>query len=66
MILRGGGRRHGPRGPWALRGLGPELPAGSLARIEGTDGAGEPTPLRLLAGVDAPTEGRVTGRPRTA
>ncbi|MEV6265437.1 ATP-binding cassette domain-containing protein [Streptomyces sp. NPDC051784] len=66
MILRGVGRRHASRGPWVLRGVDLELPAGALVRIEGPNGAGKSTLLRLLAGIDAPTEGRVTGRPRTA
>ncbi|MET8924606.1 ATP-binding cassette domain-containing protein [Streptomyces sp. NPDC004623] len=66
MILRGVGRRYGLRGPWVLRGLDLDLPAHTLVRIEGANGAGKSTLLRLLAGIDAPTEGRVTGRPRTA
>ncbi|MFE2016120.1 ATP-binding cassette domain-containing protein [Streptomyces sp. NPDC059491] len=61
------GRRHGPRGPWVLRGVDLVLPAAALVRITGVNGTGKSTLLRLLAGVDAPTEGRVTGRPsRTA
>ncbi|MFJ6854188.1 ATP-binding cassette domain-containing protein [Streptomyces sp. NPDC091271] len=66
MILRGVGRRYGLRGPWVLRGLDLELPARTLLRIEGANGVGKSTLLRLLAGVDAPTEGRLTDRPRTA
>ncbi|MER5555997.1 ABC transporter ATP-binding protein [Streptomyces sp. NPDC002793] len=60
------GRRYGLRGPWVLRGLDLDLPTHTLIRIEGANGAGKSTLLRLLAGLDAPTEGRVTGRPRTA
>ncbi|MFI2779427.1 ATP-binding cassette domain-containing protein [Streptomyces sp. ALB3] len=66
MILDGVGRRYGLRGPWVLRGLDLRLPAHTLVRVEGPNGAGKSTLLRLLAGIDAPTEGRVTGRPRTA
>ncbi|MFJ4841701.1 ATP-binding cassette domain-containing protein [Streptomyces sp. NPDC088746] len=66
MILRGVGRRYGLRGPWVLRGLDLELPARTLVRIEGANGVGKSTLLRLLAGIDAPTEGRLTDRPRTA
>ncbi|MEU2678392.1 ATP-binding cassette domain-containing protein [Streptomyces sp. NPDC007107] len=65
-MLRGVGRRYGLRGPWVLRGLDLDLPAHTLVRIEGANGAGKSTLLRLLAGIDAPTEGRMTGRPRTA
>ncbi|QES17253.1 ABC transporter [Streptomyces venezuelae] len=50
-----------------LREVGLDLPAGALVRVVGTNGTGKSTLLRLVAGVDAPTEGRVTGRPpRTA
>ncbi|MFF0478151.1 ATP-binding cassette domain-containing protein [Streptomyces sp. NPDC004284] len=61
------GRRHGLRGPWVLREVSLDLPAAALVRVVGTNGTGKSTLLRLLAGVDAPTGGRVTGRPaRTA
>ncbi|MFF3841449.1 ATP-binding cassette domain-containing protein [Streptomyces sp. NPDC001930] len=44
-----------------------DLLAGTLVRVVGTNGTGKSTLLRLVAGVDAPTAGRVTGRPpRTA
>ncbi|MFD7325201.1 ATP-binding cassette domain-containing protein [Streptomyces sp. NPDC059875] len=58
------GRRYGLRGPWVLREVGLALPAGALVRITGTNGTGKSTLLRLLAGIDAPTQGRITGRPR--
>ncbi|GHH84916.1 hypothetical protein GCM10018793_50940 [Streptomyces sulfonofaciens] len=64
--LQGAGRRYGLRGPWVLRGIDLEVPAGALLRIDGVNGSGKSTLLRLLAGLDAPSEGRVTGRPRTA
>lgn len=67
MRLERVGRRHGLRGRWILREVGLDLPAGALVRVVGTNGTGKSTLLRLVAGVDAPTEGRVTGRPpRTA
>ncbi|WP_330241246.1 ATP-binding cassette domain-containing protein [Streptomyces sp. NBC_00525] len=50
-----------------LRGIDLALPAGALVRVEGANGTGKSTLLRLLAGIDAPSEGRITGhRPRTA
>ncbi|MER5706316.1 ATP-binding cassette domain-containing protein [Streptomyces sp. NPDC002122] len=67
MRLERVGRRYGPRGPWVLRGAVLDLPASSLVRVVGTNGTGKSTLLRLVAGIDAPSEGRVTGRPpRTA
>ncbi|MGW8362975.1 ABC transporter ATP-binding protein [Streptomyces wedmorensis] len=67
MRLERVGRRHGLRGPWVLREVSLDLPAAGLVRITGANGTGKSTLLRLLAGIDAPTEGRVTGRPaRTA
>lgn len=65
--MRGVGRRYGLTGPWVLRGVDLALPARALVRVEGANGTGKSTLLRLLAGIDAPTEGRITGRrPRTA
>lgn len=61
------GRRYGLAGPWVLRGVDLRLPARALVRVEGANGTGKSTLLRLVAGIDAPTEGRITGgRPRTA
>lgn len=63
MRLREVGRRYGPRGPWVLRGVEAELPAAALLRVSGGNGSGKSTLLRLLAGIDAPSAGRITGRP---
>lgn len=50
-----------------LRGVDLGVPARALVRIEGANGTGKSTLLRLLAGIDAPSEGRISGgRPRTA
>ncbi|MET8244039.1 ATP-binding cassette domain-containing protein [Streptomyces sp. NPDC005202] len=66
LRLHNVGRRYGLRGPWVLRGVHLTIAPGTLTRLEGANGTGKSTLLRLLAGIDAPTEGRVTGRPRTA
>ncbi|MFI7287717.1 ATP-binding cassette domain-containing protein [Streptomyces anulatus] len=56
------GHRYGLRGAWVLRGVDLTLPERTLVRVEGGNGAGKSTLLRLLAGIDAPAEGRITGR----
>ncbi|MFJ4851017.1 MULTISPECIES: ATP-binding cassette domain-containing protein [unclassified Streptomyces] len=66
MRLEAVGRRYGARGPWVLRDVDLELPGRQLLRVEGANGSGKSTFLRVLAGIDRPTAGRVTGRPRTA
>lgn len=66
LRLEGVGRRHRRGGAWVLRGIDLRVPAGALVRIEGANGSGKSTLLRVLAGLDAPSEGRVVGRPRTA
>ncbi|MFJ8003803.1 ABC transporter ATP-binding protein [Streptomyces fagopyri] len=66
LRLEGVGRRYGLRGSWILRGVDLDVTPGTLVRVEGANGTGKSTLLRLLAGIDAPTEGRITGRPRTA
>ncbi|MEU8785960.1 ABC transporter ATP-binding protein [Streptomyces sp. NPDC048637] len=66
MRLDGVGRRYGVRGPWVLREVDLDVPTRALLRVEGTNGSGKSTLLRLLAGIDRPSTGRITGRPRTA
>lgn len=64
--LDGVGRRYGVGGTWVLRGVDLGIRTGSLVRVEGANGTGKSTLLRLLAGIDAPSEGWVSGRRRTA
>ncbi|MGA4954327.1 ATP-binding cassette domain-containing protein [Streptomyces lavendulocolor] len=67
MNLSGVGRRYGLTGPWVLRDVDLDVPAGTLVRVVGANGSGKSTLLRLVAGIDAPSAGRITGRPpRTA
>lgn len=66
LRLHNVGRRYNFRGPWVLRGVDLTIAPGTLTRVEGPNGTGKSTLLRLLAGIDAPTEGHITGRPRRA
>lgn len=65
MRLEAVGKRYGLRQPWVVRGVSQDLAVGRLIRLEGPNGSGKSTLLRVLAGVTAPSAGRVTGRPRT-
>lgn len=68
LRLDGIGRRYGLRGPWVLRDVALTAPPGTLLRVAGSNGSGKSTLLRIVAGVDRPTTGAVSGRPadRTA
>lgn len=66
LRLENVGRRYGLSGSWVLRGVDLTVDPGDLVRVEGTNGTGKSTLLRLLARIDAPTTGRISGRPRTA
>jgi ABC-2 type transport system ATP-binding protein len=55
-------KRYGLRAP-VLRDVDLELGAGALVAVEGANGAGKSTLLRLVAGVSAPTRGRVARAP---
>ena len=47
---------------WALRGIDLRVERGEFLGLVGTNGSGKSTLLRILAGIFAPTAGRVTGR----
>src|SRR5580692_4905239 len=65
MRLEAVGKRYGLRQPWVVRDVSQDVAAGRLIRVEGANGTGKSTLLRVLAGVATPSAGRVTGRPRT-
>jgi ABC-2 type transport system ATP-binding protein len=53
-------KRFAPTGPAALDSLSFEIKGGQVTGVAGPDGAGKTTLMRLLAGLLAPTEGRLT------
>lgn len=65
MRLDGVAKRYGFRQPWVVRDVSLEIPAGGLVRLEGRNGTGKSTLLRVIAGVSKPTKGTVTDRPVT-
>jgi ABC-2 type transport system ATP-binding protein len=56
-------KRYYRRGPAVLDGVRLSLDPGSITQLRGSNGSGKSTLLRLLAGVTAPSAGRVEGRP---
>jgi ABC-2 type transport system ATP-binding protein len=63
--LDGVGKRYGFNQPWVIRDVSLEIWPGGLTRLEGRNGTGKSTLLRVIAGVSTPTRGTVTGRPIT-
>ncbi len=65
MRVDGVSKRYGFRQPWVVRDVSLEIKPGGLVRLEGKNGTGKSTLLRVIAGVSAPTKGTVSGRPVT-
>ncbi|MEU8514296.1 ATP-binding cassette domain-containing protein [Kitasatospora sp. NPDC048722] len=59
MELTGVGKRYGRGGRWVLRGVDLAVRPGELVRIAGANGTGKSTLLRLVAGIERPSAGRV-------
>ena len=58
-------KRYARNGPWVLDGIDLAVEPGRTTVIVAGNGIGKSTLLRLVAGASVPTEGRITGRPRT-
>jgi ABC-type Mn2+/Zn2+ transport system ATPase subunit len=58
-------KRYGWRQPWVVRDVSLDIQPGRLVRLEGKNGTGKSTLLRMIAGVSVPTKGTVTGRSAT-
>ena len=59
--LRNVTKRYGSdaRAPLVVKGISFEVPVGTLTTILGPSGCGKTTTLRMIAGLDAPTSGRI-------
>lgn len=66
MRAIGVGHRFGRRGRPVLRDVELDLRPGQAIQIRGANGSGKTTLLRLLAGIAAPTDGRILDRPADA
>jgi ABC-2 type transport system ATP-binding protein len=58
------GKRYGARQPWVVRDVTAQVHGGELIRLDGRNGTGKSTLLRVIAGVTMPSRGRITGRAR--
>jgi lipopolysaccharide transport system ATP-binding protein len=58
--------RHGGETFWALKAVNLEIPRGASVGVIGRNGAGKSTLLKLLAGITAPTRGRIVLQGRVA
>ncbi|HET7018406.1 MAG TPA: ABC transporter ATP-binding protein [Streptosporangiaceae bacterium] len=65
MRLDAVSKRYGWGQPWVIKDVSLDIGPGELVRLEGKNGTGKSTLLRMIAGVSAPTKGTVTGRPVT-
>ena len=63
-LFKGGARRRGREGFWALRDVDVEVPTGETFGLLGRNGAGKTTLLKILSRVTPPTRGRITLRGR--
>jgi NitT/TauT family transport system ATP-binding protein len=62
IALRGVGKRFGHSGFVALQGIDIDIPKGEFFVIVGPSGCGKTTLLRMLAGLDRPSEGQINIR----
>ncbi|WP_374669413.1 ABC transporter ATP-binding protein [Ramlibacter sp.] len=61
IVLQDITKRYGddPSAPLAVRGISFEVPRGTLTTILGPSGCGKTTTLRMIAGLESPTSGRL-------
>lgn len=59
ILLRDVGFRHPSSEEWLFRGLTLEIPSGSCLLVDGPSGTGKTTLLKIILGLNSPTEGEV-------
>jgi iron(III) transport system ATP-binding protein len=52
-------KRYGERGPLVVKGIGFTVPKGTLTTILGPSGCGKTTTLRMIAGLESPSDGSI-------
>jgi iron(III) transport system ATP-binding protein len=53
------GKRYGERGPLVVKDISFSVPKGTLTTILGPSGCGKTTTLRMIAGLESPSSGRI-------
>ncbi len=59
VVFQGVTKRYAKDGPLVVKGIDFTIPRGTLTTILGPSGCGKTTTLRMIAGLESPTQGRI-------